>query len=243
MLKVVAITSSKRKMNTFNVVSQVKEILKKNNIEVEIINLFDYKIDTCIGCECCILKGECVLRDDTEKLMEKLIQCDGIILSSPVYLKAVSGKLKTFVDRTCAWFHRPVLYDKPLLVISTTKGSGLKSTLKYMESVGIQWGTINAGAVGRNIMSINKKVKEKECEKFIKYIKTDKHEYKPSLESILNFQMQKVLSRNKISIDKEYWDKKNWDKSQYYFNCKINPFKRAVGSSTFKILNKIINKQ
>lgn len=243
MYKVVAITSSKRKMNTYNVITQIKEILNRNDIQVEIINLFDYKIDTCIGCECCILKGKCILKDDTEKIMDKLKSADGIIISSPVYLKTVSGKLKTFVDRTCAWFHRPELYGKPIMAVSTTKGSGLKETLKYLESVGTQWGAINTGAIGRNIRTIDEKVTEKECENFIKHLKTQTSEYKPSMESILNFQIQKVLSRKLIGLDKEYWDSKSWDKEVYYFKCKINPIKKVIGATTYSFLNKVINKQ
>lgn len=240
-MKVVAITSSKRKMNTYNVVSQVKDILKKNNIEVEIINLYDYRIESCVGCEVCILKDKCVLKDDVSLIMDKLRECDGIILSSPVYLQSISGKLKTFVDRTCTWFHRPELYGKPLLVISTTKGSGLKSTLEYLERIGIQWGTFNSGSIGRDIRTIDKKVTEKECEEFIKNLKLDKAKYTPSFKSVLNFNVQKVLSRKLMDIDKVYWDKKGWDKNSYYFNCKINPIKKAAGTITYSFLNKVMS--
>jgi len=170
MLKVIAINSSSRKKNTYGLIEQVKKILKDNNIGVEIINLFDYDIKTCIGCEHCLVKGGCVLNDQTGGIMEKLKSCDGIILTSPVYMENVSGKLKTFVDRTCKWFHRPEIYGKPVLVISTTKGSGLKSTLKYLERVVIQWGGINAGKIGRSIRNIDNEISRSECENFIKYL-------------------------------------------------------------------------
>lgn len=240
-MKVLAITSSRRKGNTYKVVYQVKNILEKNNVEVEIINLYDYKIDSCIGCEVCVLKGNCVLKDDVPYIMEKLKSSDGIILSSPVYLQSISGKLKTFVDRTCAWFHRPELYGKPFLGISTTKGSGLKYTLEYLECIGTQWGAFNSGSIGRNIRTIDKEVTEKECEDFIKKIKCDKSQYKPSLKSVLNFNVQKVLSRNLIELDKTYWDQKGWDKESYYFNCKINPIKKAAGNITYRFLKKVMN--
>ena len=122
MLNVIAINSSNRKMNTYDLIIQVKEILKNNNINVEIINLFDYDIKACIGCEHCLVKGGCVLTDQAEGIMEKIKLSDGIILTSPVYMENVSGMLKTFFDRSCRWFHRPEIYGKPVLVISTTKG-------------------------------------------------------------------------------------------------------------------------
>lgn len=62
MLKVIAINSSSRKMNTYKIIVQVKEILRDNNIDVEIINLFDYDIKACIGCEHCkIMDGKRML--------------------------------------------------------------------------------------------------------------------------------------------------------------------------------------
>ena len=118
LLKVIAINSSNRKMNTYNIIFAVKQLLKNHDIDVEIINLFDFDIKTCIGCEQCLIKGECVLTDQVSDIMEKIKSCDGIILTSPVYMENVSGKLKTFIDRTCSWFHRPPIYGKPVLVIA-----------------------------------------------------------------------------------------------------------------------------
>ena len=229
-------------MNTYDLIDQVKEILKNYNIEVEIINLFDYHIKSCVGCEHCIVNGECVLTDQVNEIMEKMKLSDGIILTSPVYMENVSGKLKTFLDRTCKWFHRPEIYGKPVLVISTTKGSGLKSTLKYLERVVIQWGGFNAGKIGRSIGTIDNKITEKECEDFIKHLGIKKEEYKPSLNALINFQVQKVLSHRLIMLDSLYWREKGWNTEVYYFKCKINIFKRIIASSFGKFLNKAINK-
>jgi multimeric flavodoxin WrbA len=41
------------------------------------------------------------------------------ILSSPIYMGGVSGKLKVFIDRTRKWFHRPELIGKPVLFAAT----------------------------------------------------------------------------------------------------------------------------
>ena len=242
MLKVIAINSSSRKMNTYELITEVKEILKNNNIDVEIINLFEYDIEACIGCEHCLVKGGCVLKDETFNIMEKIKSSDGIILTSPVYMENVSGKLKTFVDRTCSWFHRPEIYGKPVLVISTTKGSGLKSTLKYLERVVIQWGGVNAGKIGRNIRNIDKEITESECENFIRHLSMNKENYKPSLNALINFQVQKVLAYKLVGLDSEYWKEKGWNDDAYYFKCRINLFKKPIATSFGKFLNKVVNK-
>ena len=242
MLKVVAINSSNRKKNTYNLIAQAKEIFKNNNIEVEIINLFDYDIKTCIGCEHCITKGGCILKDNSFEIMEKMKFSDGIILTTPVYLENVSGKLKTFIDRTCSWFHRPELYGKPVLLMSTTMGSGLKSTLNYLERVVIQWGGFNAGKISRNIRTMNNVVTEDECASFIKHLTMGKDKYEPSLQSLINFQVQKVLAYKLIDLDSEYWKMKNWNNSIYYFDCKINIFNRLIATNFGSFLNNKVNK-
>lgn len=242
MLNIIAINSSKRKMNTYGIILQVKEILKNQNINVEIINLFDYDIKPCIGCENCLIKGQCVLKDDTSLIMDKIKLSDGVILTSPVYMENVSGNLKTFLDRTCSWFHRPEIYGKPILVISTTKGSGLKTTLKYLERVVVQWGGYNAGKIGRDIRTINNKINESECRDFIKYIKLDKKYYRPSLNALIHFQVQKVLAKKVGYLDSEYWIEKDWNTEIYYFKCRVNFIKGLIATRFGKFLDKVVNK-
>lgn len=242
MLNVLAINSSKRKMNTYGLILKVQEVLSREDISVEIINLFDYDIKTCIGCEVCLIKGECIFKDDVSQIMEKIKMSDGVILTSPVYMENVSGMLKVFLDRTCRWFHRPELYGKPILVIATTKGSGLKSTIKYLERVVIQWGGFNSGKITRNIGNIENEIKTIEVKTFIDNIKKDKSLYKPSLNALIQFQVQKVLAKKVGYLDSEYWSEKDWNKEIYYFKCKINPFTRLISQSFGGFLDKVINK-
>lgn len=239
-MKVIALNGSRRKRYTHNLIHDTAEVLYHYGIDVEIINLFDYNIRECIGCEKCILSNQCVLQDDADLLMQKLVECDGIILASPVYMQAISGKFKTFIDRTCRWFHRPELYGKPIIVMATTKGSGLKHTLKYLQLVVTQWGAINAGSIGRNIQTMHKSVSATECKQMIVYLKSPKDTFSPSLKSLIYFQLQKVLSQNMIATDEEYWTKKEWYSQPYYFDCNIHPLKKLISTQFYKLLsNKI----
>lgn len=242
MLNIIAINSSHRKINTYKIISEVKEVLNTEEISVEIINLFDYEIDDCIGCEHCLIKGNCVIDDDVSRIMSKIKSSDGIMLTSPVYMENISGKLKVFLDRTCKWFHRPELYGKPILAIATTKGSGLKFTLSYLERVVIQWGGINSGSIGRSIRNIDKNVSKSECKDFINHIKMDKKFFKPSMKSLTHFQVQKVLAKKVGYLDSEYWDQKKWNTEVYYFECRVNIFKRLIAKGFGSFLDRIINK-
>lgn len=242
MKKIIALNSSKRKMNTYGLIQRIKVLLNQEQIEVEIINLFDEDIKACIGCEHCLMKGNCVIEDGVSGVMEKIKSSDGVILSSPVYMENVSGTLKTFLDRTCKWFHRPELYGKPILVVATTMGSGLKSTSAYLERVVVQWGAFNTGKVVRSIRNMDQKIEAGEIKNFIKHIQMDKSDYKPSLSGLINFQVQKVLAKKIGYIDEKYWEAQKWNDDVYYFKCKISPFKKVIGKVFGSFLNGVVNK-
>lgn len=77
-----------------------------SGVDVEIIRLMDLTIKPCTGCEACTRKRsrgeemECVQKDDHMSfLLEKLLQCDALILSTPVYILTPPGFLKVITDR------------------------------------------------------------------------------------------------------------------------------------------------
>nr|WP_307992381.1 flavodoxin family protein [uncultured Niameybacter sp.] len=245
MKRVVAINGSKRKENTYGVIKKIEKILNDKNIEVEIINLFDYEIKDCIGCVKCIEKENCVYkeRDEVTKIMEKLEGCDGIILATPVYLRNISGKLKTFIDRTCVWYHRPTLYGKPILCIATTAGSGLKATLNYLEDVVKQWAAVPAGRIGVSLRTINNDIESKTLKQFIKFIEEGTSTYKPSLSTLMDYQVQKVLAMKILQSDKAYWVQQGWDKSTFFIDCRIHIGKRILANGFYKLLSTVIKPQ
>ena len=74
--------------------------------EIEIIRLMDLTIKACTGCEHCTKmrsRGEameCILKDDHMSfLLEKLLACEALILSTPVYILTPPGFLKVITDR------------------------------------------------------------------------------------------------------------------------------------------------
>lgn len=227
MKKVLAINSSKRKLNTYSVLVKIGEILSKSGIEMQIINMHELDIKDCIGCDRCVITDKCVLKDETEILRQKMKEADGIIISSPVYLRQVSGKLKTFADRNCSWFHRPPLYKKPILAVATTKASGLKQTLAYIDDLTQQWGGIQAGHIGRTMNTLEENINEKELETFITLL-NNPEKYKPSFSEIMNFNVQKALSIHIIKADTAYWNERGWYDMKYYYDCKVSWFKRLI---------------
>ncbi len=92
-MKVTAFIGSARKKHTYNASEQFLQKLQSlGDIDFEIVSLSDYKLETCKDCKLCTDKGEefCPLKDDRDKLIEKMINSDGIIFSSPTYSFQVS---------------------------------------------------------------------------------------------------------------------------------------------------------
>lgn len=102
-MKVLGIVCSPRKGgNTGILVQEALAGAKESGAEIELLRISEMKIGPCDGCMTCHQTGECRIKDDMQKVYEKLLAADGIILGSPVYFWSVSGQTKTLMDRTYA---------------------------------------------------------------------------------------------------------------------------------------------
>lgn len=240
MKKVLLINASNRRKNTYKLLSSIEDILKNKGYETELISLSNYKIDFCKGCEACILKGDCFLKDESKIVMKKIIESDGLVIGTPVYLNNMSGILKTFIDRTCSWFHRSEVAQKPTLLLANTQGSGLKNTINSIEEAMIQWGVALGGSITRNGRSFNKPIEEKEVAEFIRLVESSGMSYSPNFKEIYTYNIQRALANNVFPVDKEYWINKGWIHNAYFPGTKINPIKKLYGNGLYKLLTKVI---
>jgi len=105
-MKALAINGSHRKgKNTAILLKAVLSELEKGGIETELIELSDFRIESCRACNKCLFKPECSIKDDDmATIAQKMIEADVIIMGSPVYNGNVTSKLKTLLDRT-RWMH------------------------------------------------------------------------------------------------------------------------------------------
>ena len=71
--------------------------------EVEKIRVAEKKIGYCSACYYCQQSGGvCAKQDDMAEVLQKIIEADVIVLSSPVYFYSIDAQLKTVIDRTVA---------------------------------------------------------------------------------------------------------------------------------------------
>ena len=76
---------------------------KEAGNEVEKIRVSAKKIAPCSGCYYCRDNGgKCVHKDDMAEVLQKMIDADVLVLSSPVYFYSIDAQLKAVIDRTVA---------------------------------------------------------------------------------------------------------------------------------------------
>jgi len=240
--RVVALVGSRRKRNTHQVVRQVSELLAQDGVEVEPHRITEFSIEHCNGCERCLRGGDCPIRDDQGRLERLLCDADGLILASPVYMDGPSSRLKTFIDRTCRWFHRPPLVGKPVLVIATSAASGVKATTAYLQDVGIKWGMQPAGRIGRTVRTLERPVSPREVASFARHLRLEPARYRPRLRQILMFQVQKVLAEKVLTVDREFWRARGWLDRVYYDGVRVPPHLWLVGRSFHALLHARVRK-
>jgi multimeric flavodoxin WrbA len=104
-MKILGIISSPRKKGyTARMVHALIDEAKKQGHKTEIVSLYDLNFKSCASCapqKKLPPKQYCALKDDLTPVMQKLIEADCVIISSPIYMDHLSGTTKTFFDRWC----------------------------------------------------------------------------------------------------------------------------------------------
>ena len=100
-------------------------ILEKvyNNIEKsEIIKLRDYNLKYCIGCLWCNSNKGCILKDDFELLVDKILKADLVVFAIPNFFGGMSGFFKNFIDRFHYMYKKEIIDNKKIVFIYTGAG-------------------------------------------------------------------------------------------------------------------------
>jgi len=100
-MKIVLMNASARKNGaTAKILKKFSENLSaKGDVEIESLNLSDYKLNFCLGCCSCYKTGVCHIDDDADTLSDLISDADGLIIGTPNLVSNVPGQLKTLIDR------------------------------------------------------------------------------------------------------------------------------------------------
>ena len=91
-----------KRSNTYKLATSfIDGIKEKEEVVLEELFVNKLEINPCVGCFSCWNKtpGKCVIKDDMQEVIEKLLWADITIWSFPLYYFSVPSKLKTLIDR------------------------------------------------------------------------------------------------------------------------------------------------
>lgn len=119
MKKVLILSGSPRKGGNSDILcDEFARGAKEAGNAVEKIRVCEKKISPCLGCYFCKKHGgRCALNDDMTEILQKIIDCDVLVLSSPVYFYSICAQLKAVIDRTVARWTE--IANKDLYYIAT----------------------------------------------------------------------------------------------------------------------------
>ena len=137
--------------------------------EVEKISLVGKDIQFCKGCLACQQLGRCVINDDVNGIMDKVLKADVVAWATPIYYYEMSGQMKTLIDRMNAMY--PLDYQFRDVYLMTTAAEGEEQVPKRAEAGLTGWidcypksrlaGTIFCGGVnGARDIEGNPKLQE-----------------------------------------------------------------------------------
>jgi multimeric flavodoxin WrbA len=137
-MKVVAFNGSpKKEGNTYHAIKMVADELEKEGIEVEIIHVGNKTIRGCLACNACARnKNEkCIVdNDEVNEWIQKMKEADGIVLGSPVHYSAISGTMKSFLDRAFYVANAGILRHKVGAAVVAVRRSGGVTTFNQLNN-------------------------------------------------------------------------------------------------------------
>jgi multimeric flavodoxin WrbA len=242
-MKVTAFIGNAQKRHTYGAAEQfLKKLQSLGEVEYEMVQLSDYRLETCKGCRLCFDKGEdfCPCKDDRDLLIEKIMKSDGVIFASPNYSFQASGWMKIFLDRLGYMFHRPRFFGITFTSLVNQGIYGGGKIVKYFNLVGngLGFNVVKGGCI-LTILPVAEKRQQKNdgiLESLSKrfYSRLIKNRYPvQSLIKLFLFRMARSSMKimlNESNPDFAYYLKNGWFESDYYYPVKLSPAKRLAGN-------------
>ena len=142
-MKIAVFNGSPRKENTAALVEAFREGAETAGHEVQVLHVGQMKIGGCLGCEYCHTKGEgnCVQKDDIEKILPAYKEADMVVFASPIYYFTMTAQMEAAIQRVYC-IGKPSKAKKAALLLSSgTPGvyDGAIAQFKgYMAYAGIE---------------------------------------------------------------------------------------------------------
>lgn len=231
-MKITIIHGGPRKGNTYKAAETVKsEMLKHGEVEFKEYFLPRDMPEFCKGCCNCFFKGEnhCPHAEYVQPIVVDMLDSDGLIFTSPVYVLCESGCIKALLDHLAYMFmpHRPQkeIFSKKALILSTTAGAGTHGSMKPIATSLTFWGVNKIYRCGVTMWALSwedmeaKRKKHytkkivKSANRFYNDVASKKRHHPSPIQWIMFHicrQMNKGTQTSKPSLDSAHWLANGW---------------------------------
>ncbi|MEI6292601.1 MAG: flavodoxin family protein [Methanomicrobiales archaeon] len=127
--------SPHRHGNTETLLDKFLEGASHSGADVDKIILSSMKYTPCRGCNACHKTGECIVQDDAELIIERIMSYDCLAVASPIYTMGITAELKGLIDRAqYIWAQKFILKTRfyPDELIHRHKGV-------FISTAGLPW--------------------------------------------------------------------------------------------------------
>ncbi len=131
-MKVLVVNGSPRvKGCTARALEEVIKVLNAEGVETELMQIGSQNIRGCLSCGGCRKTGRCIMNDAVNEAADKLRECDGLLVGSPVYYASPNGTLLSFLDRL---FHSAAseMYLKVGAAVVSCRRGGAASSFEVL---------------------------------------------------------------------------------------------------------------
>ena len=131
-MKVLLLNGSPREWGcTYTALSEVARTLEADGVSTEIFWLGRNAGTGCTGCGACAKLGKCVVDDAVNVIAEKVRECDGLVVGSPVHYAAASGQVTGVMDRLF-FSAGAALRMKPAAAVVSARRAGTTAALDQL---------------------------------------------------------------------------------------------------------------
>jgi hypothetical protein len=163
-------------------------------------------------------------------IIEEMLDADGVILASPVYVNHATALMKNFLERVGYEGHRPRFYDKYAMVIAVCGMFGARETNGYMSGILTSFGFDVVSSLELQVATKTEKEKaynhERTVEAFDAFITSISKGQRntPTVGQIMRFYIFKTISQaNKEHFVADY----EFYKDMADFPLQVNPLRKG----------------
>lgn len=84
--------------------SLINEVIEKLEGEYKLVHAYDCNIMACIDCRYCWQNQGCSIKDEMQDIYDYILECDNILIASPLYYSELTGPLLSVLSRLQTYF-------------------------------------------------------------------------------------------------------------------------------------------